>query len=133
MGPLQRIRRRLRHGLRSSARVADGAVAAADEALLRHSLGLDRPLLVQYGDWLQGVVGAANPVLRVSAASGAGITDLIGRIENVHFNPWFSMKPKLFEWQLANGEAFIFGRSDWEYVLNTFCFGYGVGYKFADR
>ncbi len=39
-------------------------------------------------------------------------------------------KPKLFEWQLANGEAFIFGRSDWEYVLNTFCFGYKVGYKF---
>ena len=54
----------------------------------------------------------------------------IGRIENVHFNPWWSMKPKLFEWQLANGEAFIFGRSDWQYVLNTFCFGYRVGYKF---
>jgi hypothetical protein len=31
---------------------------------------------------------------------------------------------------LENGEAFIFGRSDWEYVLNTFCFGYNVGYKF---
>ncbi len=55
----------------------------------------------------------------------------IGRIENVHFNPWFSMKPGLFQWQMANGEAFIFARSDWEYVLNTFCFGYKVGYKFA--
>jgi len=54
----------------------------------------------------------------------------IGRIENVHFNPWWSEKPKLFEWQLQNGEAFIFGRSDWQYVLNTFCFGYKVGYKF---
>jgi hypothetical protein len=54
----------------------------------------------------------------------------IGRIENVHFNPWWSMKPKLFEWQLAHGEAFIFGRSDWQYVLNTFCFGYNVGYRF---
>jgi len=54
----------------------------------------------------------------------------IGRIENVHFNPWFSMKPGLFQWQMANGEAFIFARSDWEYVLNTFCFGYKVGYKF---
>lgn len=54
----------------------------------------------------------------------------IGRIENVHFNPWFSMSPKLFDWQLEHGEAFIFGRSDWEYVLNTFCFGYNVGYKF---
>ncbi len=54
----------------------------------------------------------------------------IGRIENVHFNPWFSMKPRLFEWQMQNGEAFIFGRSDWQYVLNTFCYGYRVGYRF---
>jgi hypothetical protein len=54
----------------------------------------------------------------------------IGRIENVHFNPWWSVKPKLLEWQMANGEALIFGRSDWQYVLNTFCFGYKIGYKF---
>lgn len=54
----------------------------------------------------------------------------IGRIENVHFNPWWSSKPKLFGWQMAHGEAFVFGRSDWEYVLNTFCFGYNIGYKF---
>jgi len=54
----------------------------------------------------------------------------IGRIENVHFNPWWSMKPKLFQWQMEHGEAFIFGRSDWQYVYNTFCFGYNVGYKF---
>jgi hypothetical protein len=59
----------------------------------------------------------------------------IGRIENVHFNPWWSMKPKLFQWQMENGEAFIFGRSDWQYVYNTFCFGYKVGYRFikSDR
>ncbi|HEV2694154.1 MAG TPA: glycosyl hydrolase family 28-related protein [Verrucomicrobiae bacterium] len=54
----------------------------------------------------------------------------IGRIENVHFNPWWSVKPKLFAWQMEHGEAFIFGRSDWQYVLNTFCFGYQTGYKF---
>jgi hypothetical protein len=54
----------------------------------------------------------------------------IGRIENVHFNPWWSMRPGLFQWQMANGEAFIFGRSDWQYVTNTFCFGYKIGYKF---
>jgi len=54
----------------------------------------------------------------------------IGRVENVHFNPWWSVKPKLFQWQMANGEAFILGRSDWQYVHNTFCFGYKVGYKF---
>jgi hypothetical protein len=56
----------------------------------------------------------------------------IGRIENVHFNPWWSGagKSAAYQWQMQNGEAFIFGRSDWEYVLNTFCFGYKVGYKF---
>jgi hypothetical protein len=55
----------------------------------------------------------------------------IGRIENVHFNPWWSHRPKLFQWQMENGEAFIFGRSDWQYVYNTFCFGYKVGYRFT--
>ncbi|HSV74630.1 MAG TPA: glycosyl hydrolase family 28-related protein [Chthonomonadales bacterium] len=54
----------------------------------------------------------------------------IGRIENVHFNPWWSMRPKLLQWQMDNGEAFVFGRTDWQYVLNTFCFGYKAGYRF---
>jgi hypothetical protein len=55
----------------------------------------------------------------------------IGRIENVHFNPWWSSNRKLEAWQMQNGEAFLFGRADWEYVLNTFCFGYRTGYKFV--
>ncbi len=55
----------------------------------------------------------------------------VGRIENVHFNPWWSTRPRLQRWQLENGEAFIFGRTDWQYVTNTFCFGYNVGYKFV--
>ncbi|HEY1803996.1 MAG TPA: glycosyl hydrolase family 28-related protein [Terracidiphilus sp.] len=55
----------------------------------------------------------------------------IGRIENVHFNPWWNGHGPVYQWQTENGEAFIFGRADWEYVLNTFCFGYRVGYKFV--
>ncbi len=55
----------------------------------------------------------------------------IGRLEDVHFNPWWSNRPQLFHWQQEHGEAFIFGRSDWEYVFNTFCFGYNLGYKFT--
>ncbi|HOZ48460.1 MAG TPA: glycosyl hydrolase family 28-related protein [Candidatus Hydrogenedentes bacterium] len=54
----------------------------------------------------------------------------IGRIENVHWNPWWSMQKELFQWQMENGVGFIFGKTDWHYVLNTFCFGYNVGYKF---
>lgn len=53
----------------------------------------------------------------------------IGRIENVHFNPWWSSNRKLLDWQMTHGEAFTFGRADWEYVLNTFCFAYG--YRFV--
>jgi hypothetical protein len=55
----------------------------------------------------------------------------IGRVENVHFNPWWNGHGRVYQWQMENGEAFIFGRADWEYVLNTFCYGYRVGYKFV--
>lgn len=56
----------------------------------------------------------------------------IGRIENVHWNPWWSLNTPVFEWQMNNGIGFLFGRTDWHYVLNTFCFGYNVGYKFVE-
>ncbi len=54
----------------------------------------------------------------------------IGRWENIHWNPWFSMGTELWKWQQENGEAFIFGRSDWHYAVNCFCYGYKIGYKF---
>ncbi|MBM3859568.1 MAG: hypothetical protein FJ395_07960 [Verrucomicrobia bacterium] len=28
--------------------------------------------------------------------------------------------------------AFELARTDWHYVFNTFCFGYGIGYKFSE-
>jgi Pectate lyase superfamily protein len=55
----------------------------------------------------------------------------IGRIENVHFNPWWNSHSAVYRWQTENVEAYLFGRADWEYVLNTFRFGYRVGYKFV--
>jgi hypothetical protein len=58
-----------------------------------------------------------------------GIMD-IGRMENVHFNPWWGGGAAVRKFMMENGVAFIFGRSDWEYVLDTFCFGYNTGYKF---
>lgn len=54
----------------------------------------------------------------------------IGRIENVHWNPWWTLNTKVYQWQLEHGIGFLFGRTDWHYVINTFCFGYNVGYKF---
>jgi Pectate lyase superfamily protein len=56
----------------------------------------------------------------------------IGRIENVHFNPWWCWKGVVKQFQLQHGQAFIFGRADWEYVYNTFCFGYNQGYNFIE-
>jgi len=54
----------------------------------------------------------------------------IGRIEDVHFNPWFCQLHPFIEYQLVHGRSFVLGRSDWEYVLNTFSFGYAIGYHF---
>ena len=56
----------------------------------------------------------------------------VGRIENVHFWPFWGWDghPELQKWMWENGETFIFGRTDWEYVLNTFVFGYKTGYRF---
>ena len=31
----------------------------------------------------------------------------IGRIENVHFNPWWNSHGPVYDWQMQNGEAFI--------------------------
>jgi hypothetical protein len=56
----------------------------------------------------------------------------VGRIENVHFWPFaipWSDKG-ISKWQQENGTAFVFGRTDWQYVLNPFCFGYKIGYQF---
>lgn len=59
----------------------------------------------------------------------------IGRIENVHFWPFWSLghtfHEKIEQFVQSNGQAFIFARTDWQYVLNTFCLGYHTGYRFT--
>ncbi len=58
----------------------------------------------------------------------------IGRVENFHYWPFglvYRPKDPYCEWINQNGIAFEFARTDWEYVYNTFCFGYGVGYRFS--
>lgn len=65
---------------------------------------------------------------------GVYVNDIydIGRIENVHWNPWWTINTPAYNWQMENGVAFLFGRTDWHYVLNTFCFGYHIGYHFIE-
>lgn len=61
----------------------------------------------------------------------------IGRIENVQFHcHWWSAAEVGGDWASAhefmkkNCEAFIFGRTDWEYVNNTFVYPVNIGYRF---
>jgi hypothetical protein len=61
----------------------------------------------------------------------------IGRIENVQFHCHFWGGKatngdfwKVFKYMQANCEAFIIGRSDWEYMTNTFVFPAKIGYHF---
>lgn len=59
----------------------------------------------------------------------------IGRVENVHYWPFgvaFNTDDPYCHWINVNGVAFEFARTDWQYVTNTFCFGYGIGYKFSE-
>lgn len=60
----------------------------------------------------------------------------VGRIENVHFWPFWNpndpeKNKELHQFISTQGEAFIFARTDWEYVTNTFSWGYRVGYHFT--
>ena len=56
----------------------------------------------------------------------------IGRIEDVHWNPWFTDAPAYIAYQQTFGTGFLIARSDWEYVLNTFVFSMAIGYRFVD-
>jgi hypothetical protein len=58
----------------------------------------------------------------------------IGHIENIHFWPFgvnYQPDEPYCKWINVNGVAIELARTDWHYVSNTFCFGYGVGYKFS--
>lgn len=56
----------------------------------------------------------------------------IGRIENVHFNPWWSTSEPIRSFMEENGEAFLIGRCDWEYMTNCFAIYYKTGFIFDD-
>jgi hypothetical protein len=55
----------------------------------------------------------------------------IGRIEDVHWNPWWSMAPPVMKLMEEEGEGFILGKTDWEYMINCFCIMYKVGFRFT--
>lgn len=61
----------------------------------------------------------------------------IGRVDNVHWHCDFwgnratnGNRAAVYEYMWKNLEAFTFGRTDWEYVTNTFVFPVKTGYRF---
>jgi inosine-uridine nucleoside N-ribohydrolase len=59
----------------------------------------------------------------------------IGRIENIHFWPFgliYKHDDPYCKWINTQGIGIELARTDWQYVANTFCFGYGAGYKFSE-
>ena len=61
----------------------------------------------------------------------------IGRVENVQFHcHWWSSPATggdgdtVFHYMIDNLEAFVFGRTDWEYVTNNFVFPAKIGWRF---
>lgn len=62
--------------------------------------------------------------------NGAPFIRLAGN--NAAFGVTYDPKNPCCEWINTQGVAFELARTDWQYVLNTFCFGYGIGYKFSE-
>ena len=56
----------------------------------------------------------------------------IGRIEDVHLWPFWKADSEMQAFLEKQAAAFIFGRTDWEYVNNCFAIWYKVGFQFGD-
>jgi hypothetical protein len=54
----------------------------------------------------------------------------IGRINHIHFWPFWSQEPALINWVNNNGITFLFERTDWETVEDVFSWGYQTGMAF---
>lgn len=55
-----------------------------------------------------------------------------GRIENVHFVPIWCQSQPIRELMFRESEAFVFGRSDQQYVLDSFALCYHICYRFIE-
>ena len=54
----------------------------------------------------------------------------VGRVQNVHFWPFWRDSEKLQAYMKKNATAFIIARTDWEYMTNCFSIWYATGYHF---
>jgi len=54
----------------------------------------------------------------------------VGRVENVHFWPFWGATGAAAEFRRKEGKAFVIGRSDWQHLTNCFCIDYETGFQF---
>ncbi|CAF1230004.1 unnamed protein product [Adineta ricciae] len=54
----------------------------------------------------------------------------IGRINHIHFWPFWSSEQALWDWVNNNAITFLFQRTDWEIVEDVFSWGYQTGMAF---
>ena len=55
----------------------------------------------------------------------------VGRVENVHFWPFWGAAGGAAEYRRKQGKAFIIGRTDWQHLTNCFCIDYETGFQFV--
>jgi hypothetical protein len=55
----------------------------------------------------------------------------IGRIQDVHFWPFWTLDKRIVEFTTTSATPFIFQRADWEVVEDIFCWGYHVGIELS--
>jgi len=54
----------------------------------------------------------------------------VGRVEDVHFWPFWSADQKVLNYTANHVTAFLIGRTDWEYMVNCFSISHRIGYHF---
>lgn len=54
----------------------------------------------------------------------------VGRVENVHFWPFWGATGAAAEFRRKQGKAFVIGRTDWQHLTNCFCIDYETGFQF---
>jgi hypothetical protein len=55
----------------------------------------------------------------------------VGRVENVHFWPFWSSNGGAAAFTRKAGTAFIIGRTDWQHLISCFCISYETGFQFV--
>jgi len=54
----------------------------------------------------------------------------IGRVENVHFWPFWDVSNEIMDYTSKNAIAYVIGRTDWQYFVNCFSINFKIGYHF---